>query len=90
MSHSPKPSLIPMLIFGVASAVLYFLLFYYADHFVDWAKRTVHGEKSLFLIPVVVAFIFSYFHGQFTGHFWETLGLRAAKTKVVTKIAKKN
>ncbi|HPB76848.1 MAG TPA: hypothetical protein PLY96_16565, partial [Chromatiaceae bacterium] len=34
----------------------------------------------LFLIPVVVAFVFSYFHGAFTGHFWETLGLRAAKS----------
>ena len=88
MSHLPKPSLIPTLTFGVASVVLYFLLSLYADHFVDWAQRTPHGEKSLFLIPVIVAFVFSYFHGQFTGLFWETLGLRAAKTSVVTKVTK--
>jgi hypothetical protein len=85
MSHSPKPSLVPTLTFGIASAVLFFLLFQYAGHFVEWAERTRHGEKSLFLIPVVVAFVFSYFHGNFTGLFWESLGLRAAKTSVVTK-----
>lgn len=85
MSHPSKPSLLPTLTFGAASLVLYYLLFHFSDHFVDWALRTKHGEKSLFLIPVAVAFVFSYFHGQFTGHFWETLGLRAAKTSVVTK-----
>lgn len=85
MSQPGKPSLIPTLTYGIASIVLYFLLFQYADHFVDWAERTRHGEKMFFLVPVVVAFVFSYFHGHFTGHFWETLGLRAAKTKVVTK-----
>ncbi len=85
MSLSSKPSLLPTLTFGVASVVLYYLLFHFSDHFVDWAYRTKHGEKSLFLIPVAVAFVFSYFHGQFTGHFWETMGLRAARTSVVTK-----
>jgi hypothetical protein len=59
---------------------MYTLLLMNSDLFVDWAERTIKGEKSLFLIPVVVAFVFSYFHGTFTGHFWETLGLRAAKT----------
>lgn len=85
MSHPGKPSLLPTITFGVASAVLYFLLFQYSDHFVEWAERTRHGEKIFFLVPVVVAFVFSYFHGHFTGHFWESLGLRAAKTKTVTK-----
>ncbi len=85
MSQPVKPSLLPTLTFGIASAVLYALLFHFSDHFVDWALRTRHGEKSLFLIPVAVAFVFSYFHGQFTGHFWETIGLRAARTSVVSK-----
>jgi hypothetical protein len=29
--------------------------------------------------------VFSYFHGAFTGYFWETLGLRAAKTSTTKK-----
>jgi hypothetical protein len=65
--------------FGGASVLLYVLLFAYSDQFVQWAEHT-KDNKALFLIPVVVAFVFSYFHGHFTGHFWETLGLRAAKT----------
>lgn len=72
--------LLPTLIFGAASVALYMLLFVYSDQFVDWARRTQSGEKILFLIPVVVAFVFSYFHGAFTGYFWESMGLRAAKT----------
>jgi adenylosuccinate lyase len=75
-----KKPIAATLLFGIASVVMYTLLFMNSDLFVDWAERTIKGEKSLFLIPVVVAFVFSYFHGTFTGHFWETLGLRAAKT----------
>ena len=78
MSH--KKPIAATLLYGIASLVLYTLLLLNSDLFVDWAERTIKGEKSLFLIPVVVAFVFSYFHGHFTGHFWETLGLRAAKT----------
>jgi hypothetical protein len=27
----------------------------------------------------VIAFVFSYFHGSFTSHFWDTLGIKAKK-----------
>lgn len=80
MSDNPKRPLIPTLLFGAASIALYVLLFVYSDQFVEWAQRTQSGEKLLFIIPVVVAFVFSYFHGAFTGYFWESIGLRAAKT----------
>jgi hypothetical protein len=80
MSQSHRKPIAATLLFGLASVVLYALLLLNSDLFVEWAQRTKEGEKSLFLIPIVVAFIFSYFHGTFTGHFWETMGLRAAKT----------
>lgn len=78
MSQAKKP-LTAMLFYGIASLVLYTLLLTNSDLFVQWAQHT-KDNKLLFLIPVVVAFVFSYFHGVFTGHFWEALGLRAAKT----------
>jgi hypothetical protein len=81
----PKKPIAATLLFGIASLVLYTLLLMNSDLFVDWAERTIKGEKSLFLIPIVVAFVFSYFHGAFTGYFWETLGLRAAKTSTSKK-----
>ncbi len=77
---STKKPIAATLLFGIASLVLYTLLLSNSDLFVDWAQRTKDGEKMLFLVPVVVAFVFSYFHGAFTGYFWETLGLRAAKS----------
>jgi uncharacterized RDD family membrane protein YckC len=82
---SPKKPIAATLLFGIASLVLYTLLLMNSDLFVDLAERTIKGEKSLFLVPVVVAFVFSYFHGAFTGYFWETLGLRAAKTSTTKK-----
>ena len=78
MPHAKRP-ITATLLYGVASLMLYALLYVYADQFVAWAEQTKE-HKSLFLIPVVVAFVFSYFHGAFTGHFWESLGLRAAKS----------
>ena len=78
MPHAKRP-VAATLLFGVASLLLYALLYAYADQFVAWAEQTKE-HKALFLVPVVVAFVFSYFHGAFTGHFWETLGLRAAKS----------
>lgn len=78
MSQAKKP-VTAMLFYGIASLVLYTLLLTNSDLFVQWAQDT-KDNKLLFLIPVVVAFVFSYFHGAFTGHFWESLGLRAAKT----------
>lgn len=67
------------LVFGLVSLVLYWLLIDNADLLVDFANRTRKGEKMLFLVPIVIAFIFSYVHGQFTGYFWESLGIKAAK-----------
>jgi Kef-type K+ transport system membrane component KefB len=78
MSHPKKP-ITATLFYGIASLLLYTLLFLNADLFIEWAERT-KDHKSLFLIPVVVAFVFSYFHGAFTSYFWEILGLRAAKS----------
>jgi hypothetical protein len=68
-------------VFGTASVALYALLFVYADDTVELARRTREGEKIWFLAPIVIAFVFSYVHGAFTGHFWEALGLKAADKK---------
>lgn len=79
MPHADRKPLAAAMLFGVASLALYALLLTNSELFVDWARRTKEGETALFLIPVGVAFVFSYFHGAFTGLFWECLGLRAAK-----------
>lgn len=78
MSKEKTRSLFSTILFGLASVILYGLLLAYSDRLVDLAQRAHHGEKMLFLVPVAVAFLFSWIHGHFTGHFWEFLGVRAA------------
>lgn len=73
-----KASRASAILFGTLSLILYVLLLSNGDLFVTWAQATKHDHKSFFIIPVIVAFIFSYVHGSFTGYFWESLGLRAA------------
>lgn len=81
MQSTNKRPLLPMLFYGCATVGLYLLLFMYSEQLVEWAYQTKSGNKLLFIVPVVIAFIFSYFHGAFTGYFWETIGLRAAASK---------
>ncbi|AFL72149.1 hypothetical protein [Thiocystis violascens] len=64
---------------GAASALLYLLLFLFADRLNEIATATRDGEKLYALIPLAVAMVFSFVHGAFTGHFWDLLGLRAKK-----------
>ena len=78
MQSTKKRPLLPTLLYGAATIVLYVLLFKYSEQLVNWAYETKTGNKLLFIVPVAIAFVFSYFHGAFTGYFWETIGLRAA------------
>lgn len=43
--------------------------------------RMTEGNGWHVFAPIGVALIISYTHGLFTGHFWEALGLTAAKKK---------
>ena len=67
--------------YGAASLALYALLFVYADETVELARRTREGEKIWFLVPIVIAFVYSLAHGAFTGSFWDAVGLRPADKK---------
>ena len=87
MSSTTSPQGTPMrsrallttLILGVASAGLYFLLFLFSDRLTDLATLTREGHKLYALVPLVIAMVFSFVHGAFTGQFWDLLGLRAKK-----------
>ena len=72
MSDNSK-HLSPLFGFGSLTAVLYFLLFYFEDEIVEITSK---GGWS-FLIPVAIAFAVSYGHGNFTGAFWDWLGIKA-------------
>ncbi len=63
--------------FGVISAVLYALLYFFSADLVQIAQSTHSGHKGLFFLPIVIALVFSLVHGSFTSHFWDVLGIKA-------------
>jgi len=67
-----------LLIMGACSIGLYYALMSYQDVInANFGK----GGPVYALLPIATAFIFSYFHGAFTGDFWTVLGIEAAKKK---------
>lgn len=62
-------------LFGIATLTLYFLLYLFEDSIMG---ITSHG-RWYFLVPVAIAFAFSFVHGNFTSYFWEVLGIKARK-----------
>ncbi|MBF0184304.1 MAG: hypothetical protein HQM06_07935 [Magnetococcales bacterium] len=60
---------------GVLSIALYLLLFIYDKEVLELSAK----GKWYFVFPVVVAFLFSVVHGNFTGEFWRSLGIRAKR-----------
>lgn len=66
-----------LIIMGVCSLGLYFALMTNQDPI-----NTYSGKGGMYaFLPIVAAFIFSYFHGAFTGDFWTVLGIEAAKKR---------
>jgi len=62
-------------LFGLGSLVLYALLYLFEDFLEEVTAR----GRWYFLIPVGIAFLFSFVHGNFTAHFWDMLGVKARK-----------
>jgi hypothetical protein len=61
--------------YGTVALILYFLLYLFEDSILAITTR----GRWYFLLPVLAAFVFSFVHGRFTSHFWETLGIKAKR-----------
>lgn len=72
-----SPALRMTVLFGIGSIVLYAMLYRFNYDIRHLAEMTNQGDKSYFLIPIGIAFVFSFIHGSFTGRFWDVLGLKA-------------
>lgn len=62
---------------GLLSLVLYILLFTNAEAILMMSLQSGWG----FLVPIGIAFLFSFVHGAFTGGFWDMVGLKAQTRK---------
>lgn len=83
MAHSTKKKPVAALIVtGIISVALYAALLSNQDMINSTFGK---GGWLLAFLPIVTAFVFSYIHGMFTGHFWTVLGIEAAKKKMEVK-----
>ena len=59
---------------GVLSLTLYVMLFSYEE-------AVLAASTDSFLVPIAIAFVFSFVHGAFTSGFWDMLGFKAKTRK---------
>jgi hypothetical protein len=69
---SRREFLVPSIAWGVASLLLYTVLFLWQDAIMSFFIR---GSWHVFVL-VATAFAFSIVHGVFTDKFWKLLGIR--------------
>lgn len=62
--------------YGIGSLACYVALFANEKEVMATFTRT---DGAYWLLPVATAFVISYFHGGFTGCFWDVLGVRARR-----------
>ncbi|NWF51916.1 MAG: hypothetical protein HXY47_02420 [Nitrospirae bacterium] len=74
-----KKPISKMVFTGVVTVSLYTTLLLKQDVINDYFGRG--GVYAI--LPIATAFLFSFFHGSFTGSFWSVLGIEAKKRKEV-------
>ncbi len=80
-TSSKKKPVTALLLTGIVSIVLYALLLSKQG-----LINNTFGKGGWFaFLPIITAFVFSFVHGAFTGHFWTVLGIEAAKKKKEVK-----
>ncbi len=71
------PQTLRTLALGALSLGLYILLFRFEAEVLAFST----GGGTAFIVPIVIAFVFSFVHGAFTSGFWDMLGLKAKTRK---------
>lgn len=62
---------------GLLSLGLYLALFLNERTVLEWSV----GRSWSFLVPLAIAFVFSFAHGAFTSAFWDAVGLKPKSAK---------
>ncbi len=61
-------------VLGLVTLLLYLVLFANEAAILQISAQ----GRWYFLLPIVIAFVFSFFHGAFTAQFWDVLGIKAS------------
>jgi F0F1-type ATP synthase assembly protein I len=80
-SSTKKKPIGKMLFMGVLSMALYATLLLKQD-----LVNSIFAKGGMYaFLPIIAAFVFSFFHGSFTGNFWTVMGIEAARKKKEVK-----
>lgn len=71
------PRFAKALVLGILSGGLYVGLFANEQTVLSWSI----GHSLSFLVPLTIAFVFSFVHGAFTGAFWDAIGIKPKPAK---------
>lgn len=71
-AQQKRTKLIKLLLWGVMVIALYGGLYFGEVPLVHWISQ---GHWT-FVGTIVIAFLFSFVHGNFTGKFWDVLGIK--------------
>jgi len=72
LSTKRKTKLIKLFLWGIAVVALYVGLYLNETLLIRW---TAQGHWT-FIVPIAIAFLFSFVHGNFTGEFWDVLNIK--------------
>jgi hypothetical protein len=76
-AKSGRGRIVAMTLFtGALSGLLYLALYLFQNDIVQLADATRHGTRIDFIVPIIIALVFSLVHGSFTERFWGMLGLK--------------
>jgi len=75
VSLDVSKQLAKMIPYGISTIALYALLYILED----WILAVTVQGGWYFIVPITIAFVFSFFHGTFTAQFWDVLGVKPKK-----------
>ena len=78
-AKSKKRYLLKTAILGLVTLSLFALLLIEQGALIELTSK----GHWLFVLPVGIAFMFSFMHGKFTANFWDLLGIKAKQSKGV-------
>ncbi|CAK0778150.1 hypothetical protein CCP3SC1_930012 [Gammaproteobacteria bacterium] len=77
MAQDRNRAIHQILVYGAISVTLYFSLYLFSGQILEFSRQ----GHWYFIVPIAIAFLFSFVHGHFTGQFWDILGIKAKQVK---------
>jgi hypothetical protein len=76
-AKSTQQTLLKTAVLGMVTLSLFALLLIEQHSIIELTSK----GRWVFVVPVGIAFMFSFMHGKFTANFWDILGIKAKQSE---------